>query len=50
MMGRAGCQQENASDNFSPSIYRKMGSSGLALGLDISPSHFAEKLQEVSGI
>ena len=41
-MGRAGCQQENTSDDFFPSIYMKVGSSGLALGLGAS-SHFTEK-------
>lgn len=38
--GRAGCQQESMSDDFFPSIYTKVGSSGLALGL--GASHFTE--------
>lgn len=41
-MGRAGCQQENTSGNFSPRIYMKMGSSGLALGLGVSYLCFTE--------
>lgn len=38
--GRAGCQQASTSDDFFPSIYMKVGSSGLALGL--GASHFTE--------